>query len=221
MAVHAATPAQGFEATRGARASNAATSGRLFFEALGLGFGQFGIGFGQLWQLGNSVLVLDREHVLGELLASTASSSISSSPMPATPSASATPNRFDSSSIALLRLVDLDMLLHAADQRILQPVDLHGVVGDLAQRDDRVLVVVAVERQRRAGGDLARPLRRDQYQLEPVRHLDHAIFDSDSRHPATSPPAIWICSIYGGGRGSATPAPAAITLESADCIRGL
>ena len=91
----------------------------------------------------------------------------------------------------LLRLVDLDMLLHAADQRILQMVERDRLVGDLAQRDDRVLVVVAVERQRRAGGDLARPLRGEQHQLEPVRHLDHTIFDGNTRHSQLLQPAIW------------------------------
>src|SRR5712691_10634114 len=83
----------------------------------------------------------------------------------------------------LLGLVDLDMLLHPADERILEVSELYRLVGDLAQRNDRVLVVVAVERQRRPRGDLARPLRGEQHQLEAVRHLDDTIFDGNTRHP--------------------------------------
>ena len=80
------------------------------------------------------------------------------------------------------------MLLHAADQRVLQLVERHRVVGDLAQCDDRVLVVVTVERQLSPGSNLARALRRDQHQLEPVGHPHHTIFDSNSRHPDPFPP---------------------------------
>jgi len=89
-------------------------------------------------------------------------------------------------------LVDLDMLLHAADQRILKLFDRHRVVGDLAQRHHRVFVVVAVEREHGSRGDFTRSLRRDQNQLEAVRHPDHTILDGYPRHAQTSRPSIWI-----------------------------
>ena len=72
-----------------------------------------------------------------------------------------------------------------AHQHLLQVVELDSILGNLAQRDDRVLVVVAVERQRRARGDLARPLGGQQDQLEAVRNLDNAIFDGNPCHPLT------------------------------------
>ncbi len=55
-------------------------------------------------------------------------------------------------------------------------------VGDLAQRHDRVLVVVALERQLGARRHVARALRREQHELEPVGDFDDAIFDGDARH---------------------------------------
>ena len=56
------------------------------------------------------------------------------------------------------------------------------LVRNLAQRNDRVLVVVAVDRQRGAGGDFTRTLGGEQHQLESVRHFDNTIFNSDTRH---------------------------------------
>jgi len=93
------------------------------------------------------------------------------------------------------------MLLHAADQGFLEMVELDRVVGDLAQRDDRVLVIVAVDRERRPRGDLARPLRGHEDQLEPVRNLDDAIFDGNSCHPLTFRPRRWkLWNIWGAVR---------------------
>ena len=46
----------------------------------------------------------------------------------------------------LFRLVDLDVLLQTLDQNIVQLVQVYLAVGDLAQSDHRVLVVVAVHR---------------------------------------------------------------------------
>ncbi len=57
-----------------------------------------------------------------------------------------------------------------------------GLLGDLAQRDDRVLVVVAVERQFLAAAEVARALGGQQHQLEAVRDLLDAVFDGDARH---------------------------------------
>src|SRR5438128_2579674 len=70
--------------------------------------------------------------------------------------------------VSLLGLVDLDMLLHAAHHRGFQMIEGDGLVGNLAQRDDRVLVIVAIDRQRRAGADFTRTLRREQDELKSV-----------------------------------------------------
>src|SRR6185437_2168109 len=89
--------------------------------------------------------------------------------------------------LVLLGLVDLDVLLHALDERILQVVEADGLVGDLAQRHHRVLVVVALEGDLRARGDVPRALRREQHQLEAVGDLEDAIFDGYASHTGTSP----------------------------------
>ena len=51
-----------------------------------------------------------------------------------------------------------------------------------AQRDHRVLVVVPLDGQRGAAGDLTRPLRGDQHQFEAVRDLGDTIFNGNARH---------------------------------------
>src|SRR3954451_16293900 len=56
------------------------------------------------------------------------------------------------------------------------------LLGDLAQCDNRVLVVITFNGQWRAGSDLARALRGEQHQIEAVRHFDHAILDRHARH---------------------------------------
>src|SRR5205814_5111888 len=78
--------------------------------------------------------------------------------------------------------VDLDMLLHAAHHRGFQMIESDSLVGDLAQRNDRVLVVIAVYRQRGAGADFTRTLRGEQHELKSVRDFDNTIFNSDARH---------------------------------------
>src|SRR5690606_16487384 len=43
-----------------------------------------------------------------------------------------------------------DNLLQRADKRFLKLLGAHGLLGDLAQRDDRVLVAIAIDSQLRA-----------------------------------------------------------------------
>jgi hypothetical protein len=74
------------------------------------------------------------------------------------------------------------MLAQALHQAVGQPVEIDRRIGDLTQRHDRVLVVVAVEGERRAGRDVASPLGRQHDQLEPVRDLQDTIFNGDARH---------------------------------------
>jgi len=84
--------------------------------------------------------------------------------------------------VSFLRLVDLDVLLHAADDRGFQMIEGDRLVGNLTQRNDRILVVIAVDRQRGAGADFTRTLGGEQHQLKSVRDFNNAIFDGDARH---------------------------------------
>jgi hypothetical protein len=79
-------------------------------------------------------------------------------------------------------LVDLDLGLVDSIIRSRRIIGRLGFVGDLAQRHDRVLVVVAVDGQRAAGGDFARTMGGQHHQVEPVRNLVNAIFDRHAGH---------------------------------------
>jgi DNA-binding HxlR family transcriptional regulator len=57
-----------------------------------------------------------------------------------------------------------------------------GLVRDLAQRDDRVLVTIAIDGQFRTARDLPSALRSEQHQIEPVGNLVDTIFDGYARH---------------------------------------
>lgn len=78
-------------------------------------------------------------------------------------------------------LVDLHLLqiLHHA---LGQALGADGAFGDLAQRDDGVLVAVAVQRQFAAAGNLAGAGAGEQDQFEPVGDDFDAIFDGDAGH---------------------------------------
>ena len=66
-------------------------------------------------------------------------------------------------------------------------LQLDRLLGDLAQRHDRVLVVVAIDGQFLAAAEVAGALGGQQDQLEAVGDLLDAIFDGDARH-ALRPP---------------------------------
>src|SRR6516165_4342070 len=87
--------------------------------------------------------------------------------------------------VGFLRLVDFDMLLHAAHHRASQMLEPDRLVGYLAQRDDRVLIVVSVQGQRCARGNFASALCREQHELETVRDLEDTVFDGNARHSNT------------------------------------
>jgi len=72
--------------------------------------------------------------------------------------------------------------LQSLHESILQRLDADRHISDLAQGHDRILVVVSIQRQRRAGADVARPLRRNQNEFEPIGHPHYAIFDRHTRH---------------------------------------
>src|SRR5688572_2642456 len=80
--------------------------------------------------------------------------------------------------VGLVLLVDPD-LLQVRDHGLVELAGLYRFLGDLAQRDDRVLVAVAVDGEVGAARNLARALRSEQNQVEPVRDLVDAIFDGN------------------------------------------
>ena len=81
-----------------------------------------------------------------------------------------------------LGLVDLDVFLHGVDEVFLQVLGRDGCLGDLAQGHDRVLVVVAVDGQRRPGRDDAGAVGGEQNELEAIFDLVDAIFDGHASH---------------------------------------
>jgi hypothetical protein len=68
------------------------------------------------------------------------------------------------------------------DQVLLELLQRDGLVGDLAERDHGVLVVVAIQGDLFAAGQVARALGGEQDQLEAVRDLLDAVFNGDTRH---------------------------------------
>jgi hypothetical protein len=79
-------------------------------------------------------------------------------------------------------LVRLDDLLQTANQAVLQFVEIDGALRDLAQGNNRVLVVVPIDSQSRAGTEVARALRRDHHQFESIGNLEDAVLDGYARH---------------------------------------
>ena len=63
------------------------------------------------------------------------------------------------------------------------------LVADLAQRHDGILVVVAVDGDRRAGGNHAGAVAGQQHEIEPVLDLLNAVFDGDAGHARRLLPA--------------------------------
>ena len=61
-------------------------------------------------------------------------------------------------------------------------VKIDCIVGNFAQSDHGVLVVIALDRQIYTLGQFARALRGYHYQFEPVWNLDNAVFDRYTGH---------------------------------------
>src|SRR5215469_1063490 len=94
--------------------------------------------------------------------------------------------------LILDRLVDFDVLLEALHQIFLERLDRDRLVGDLAQRHDWILVVVAIDGKRRATRNVAGALGRQQDQLESVGDFNDTVFDRNPRHEPRSPENVLI-----------------------------
>ena len=86
-----------------------------------------------------------------------------------------------------LRLVDLDIFLQSMDQVFLQIAGGYRRFGDFAQRDNRILVVVAIDGNLRPGRDHARPVARQKDEIEAVFNFVDAIFYGDTGHRLVTP----------------------------------
>jgi hypothetical protein len=76
------------------------------------------------------------------------------------------------------------MLLHGVNVLLAQIVLVDRLVGDLAERYDGILVIIALDGGRRTLRDHARAMGRQENQLEAVRKLIDAVFNGDARHGA-------------------------------------
>src|SRR5262245_31593941 len=72
-------------------------------------------------------------------------------------------------------------------QLFLEVVGRYRLLGDLAQRHHRVLVVVAVDRDLRAGRDHARAMARQKHEIEAVLNLVDTVFNGDAGHGRVAP----------------------------------
>src|ERR1043166_5521956 len=81
--------------------------------------------------------------------------------------------------------VHLDILLQRMDEVFLEVAGRDRLVGDFAQRDHRVLVVVAVHRDGRARGDHARAVTREKNEIEAVLNFIDTIFHGDTGHASS------------------------------------
>ncbi|CAH1662018.1 hypothetical protein CHELA1G2_12016 [Hyphomicrobiales bacterium] len=68
------------------------------------------------------------------------------------------------------------------DQVFLQVFRRELGIGNLAQRDDGIFIPVAIDGQRRAGGDQPGAMAGEEHELETVLDLVDAIFDGDASH---------------------------------------
>src|SRR3546814_15784242 len=73
-------------------------------------------------------------------------------------------------------------LFRSTDERFLQILGTNRLLGDLAQRDDGLLVAVAIDGQFRAARDFARAVRGHQNQVAAVGNLVDTILDGNAGH---------------------------------------
>ena len=87
------------------------------------------------------------------------------------------------------------------DQVAFKARKIDRLIGDFAQGDHRVFVVIAIDRQLLAAAQIACPLGSKQHQLKAVGNAFNAIFDCDARHRAGSPVSMVREQRYVGGGG--------------------
>ena len=98
------------------------------------------------------------------------------------------------------RLVHFNVFLEAADKTFLKIIEFNRLGGDFAERHHRVLVVVALNGQGGAGGNIPRPMGCQHDQFEAVGNLENTIFNCNACH-AGAPETIK-CRVKPRFRGS-------------------
>ena len=81
-----------------------------------------------------------------------------------------------------LRLIHFDIFLHRVNDGFIQIFRRYRLLRNLAQRDDRVLVIIALNRNRRSGCYCPCAMTCKKHQFKPVRNLVDTIFDGDACH---------------------------------------
>src|SRR5208283_2848285 len=109
-----------------------------------------------------------------------------------------------------LGLVHLDVTLQRVNEVLLEVLGRKRRLGDLAQGDDRVLVLVAVDQDRLTGRDEAGAVRGEQNKVETVVDLVDAILDGDAGHGRRL-----LCRVWGILAGCYYAAPAKATVFAA------
>jgi hypothetical protein len=79
-------------------------------------------------------------------------------------------------------LVDLGVALEALDVVLAEIFGLELAAGDLAQRHDRVLIAVAVNKRLCAAGQLTSTMRGHENEIEAIRYLIDTIFNGNASH---------------------------------------
>ena len=85
-----------------------------------------------------------------------------------------------------LGLVDFDVFLQGMNQLFLKVLRGNRFISDLAQGDYRVLVVVPLNGDLASRGDQARPMARQQDEIEAVFDFVDAILDGNAGHKSCS-----------------------------------
>ena len=73
------------------------------------------------------------------------------------------------------------------DKVFFEIIGRDGFLGDLAQCDHRILVVVAIDGDLRAGRHHARAMTREQDEIEAIFNLVDTVLDSDTGHGLATP----------------------------------
>ena len=79
-------------------------------------------------------------------------------------------------------LVDLNEFLQGMNELFAQILGRNRRISDLTQRHNRILVVVAIDRELRSRRNHTGAVRRQKNQIEPVVDLVNAVFYGDASH---------------------------------------
>ena len=89
--------------------------------------------------------------------------------------------RFEHPTVGQIVLVHAHAL-EAGDRRIRKLGRRDRLIGDLAERDDRIFVAIAIDGELRAARDLPGAMRGQQHEIKAVLNLVDAILDRNARH---------------------------------------